>query len=67
MQYGIYPTIQSVTENEIMDVLVANQTSLVMREVGRKTLCLEIYNDISIPRVIGANEEQLFIHNGFIL
>ena len=49
--------IQGVADDKIMTRMVANTTTFFMRDIGLKTLCLEIKKDVSIPRIRNANEE----------
>jgi hypothetical protein len=51
---GVNPTtIKSITEDNILTGLVAYSTTVSARQIGWKSLGLEIYDDVSIPNVIG--------------
>jgi hypothetical protein len=59
---GVDPTmIKSITEDNILTGLVAYSTAVSARQIGPEGLGLEIYNDISIPKVIGTDQEKGFI------
>jgi hypothetical protein len=45
-------TIKSITEDNILTGLVAYSTMTSARQIGPEILGLEIYDDISIPKVI---------------
>jgi hypothetical protein len=49
--------IQHVTDNKVAMRMMADTTTLFTRDIGLKTLGLEIKKDISIPRVGRADEE----------
>ena len=53
--------IQSVAEDEIMARVVTNASTLFMRDVGLKTLSLKVEENVSIPRVRCADEEERLI------
>ena len=54
-------TIKSITEDNILTGLVAYSTVVSTRKISPKSLGLEIYDDISIPKIIGTNQEKGFI------
>jgi hypothetical protein len=54
-------TIKSITEDNILMGLVAYSTAVSARQIGPESLGLEIYDDISVPKVIGTNQEKGFI------
>ena len=59
---GVNPTtIKSITEDNILTSLVAYSTTVSDRKIGLESLGLEIYDDISIPKVIGTDPEKGFI------
>jgi len=39
----------------------------IIRKSERKLGTLEIYNDISIPRILGGNKEKMFIRKRFLI
>jgi hypothetical protein len=41
--------------------VVTNASSLFTRDVGMKTLCLKVEENVSVPRIRGADEEERFI------
>jgi hypothetical protein len=53
--------IQGFTDDEITTRMVANMSTLFMRSVRLKTLGLEVKEDVSIPRIRGADEEKSFV------
>ena len=44
-----------------MERVVTNASSLFTRDVGLKKLCLKVEENVSIPRIRGADEEERFI------
>jgi hypothetical protein len=54
-------TIKSITEDNILTGLVAYSTVISTRQIGLESLGLEIYDDISIPKIIRTNQEKGFI------
>jgi hypothetical protein len=54
-------TIKSIPEDNILMSLVSYSTSVSTRQSWLKSLGLEIYDDITIPKFISANEENGFI------
>jgi hypothetical protein len=54
-------TIKSITEDNILTGLVAYSTAVSTRQIGAKILGLEIYDDISVPKIIRTNQEKGFI------
>jgi hypothetical protein len=55
------PTIKSIPEDNILMSLVSYSMSVNTRQSWPESLGLEIYDDISIPKIIGADEEKGFI------
>jgi hypothetical protein len=53
--------IKSITEDNILMGLLAYSTTVSTRKIGSESLGLEIYDDISIPKIIGTNQEKGFI------
>jgi hypothetical protein len=53
--------IKSITEDNILTGLVAYSTVVSARQIGPESLGLEIYDDISVPKVIRTNQEKGFI------
>jgi hypothetical protein len=53
--------IKSITEDNILTGLVAYLTMISARQIGPESLVLEIYDDISVPKFIGTNQEKGFI------
>jgi hypothetical protein len=51
----------SITEDNILTGLVAYSMTVSARKIGLESLGLEIYDDISVPKVIGTNQEKGFI------
>jgi hypothetical protein len=49
--------IQNVTDGKVASRMVMNIMMFFTRDIGLKTLGLEIKNDVSIPRIIRDNEE----------
>jgi hypothetical protein len=49
--------IQSVTDDKVALRIVMNMTTFFTRDIGLKTLGLEIKKDVSIPRIERANED----------
>ena len=59
---GINTTsIQSVIQDEVLFCVVKDTTTIIMGYSGLKYLCLEINEQISIPWVSNAYQEQEFI------
>jgi hypothetical protein len=59
---GIDPMmIKSITEDDILTGLVEYSTTVSARQIGSESLGLEIYDDISVPKVIGTDQEKGFI------
>ena len=54
-------TIQGVADDKITTRMVANTSTLFMGNVRLKKLGLEVKEDVSIPRIKGADEEKSFI------
>jgi hypothetical protein len=54
-------TIKGITEDNILTCLVEYLTEVRARQIGLESLGLEIYDDISIPNVIGTDQEKGFI------
>jgi hypothetical protein len=54
-------TIQGVADDKITMRKVVNTSTLFMGSVRLKTLGLEVKEDVSIPRIRGADEENSFI------
>ena len=54
-------TIQSVTEDEITARVVTDASTLFSRDVWLKMLGLKVEENVSIPRVRGADEEERLI------
>jgi hypothetical protein len=50
--------IKSIPEDNILTYLVAYSTSVSTRQSWPESLGLEIYDDITIPKIIRANEEK---------
>jgi hypothetical protein len=58
----VNPTmIKSIPEDNILTSLVSYLTSVNTGQSGLEILGLEIYNDITIPKIIGVDEEKGFI------
>jgi hypothetical protein len=58
----VNPTmVKSITEDNILMGLVVYSTMVSTRQVGMEILGLEIYDDISVPKVIQTNQENGFI------
>jgi hypothetical protein len=58
----VNPTmIKSITEDNILAGLVAYLMIVSARQIGLESLGLDIYDDISIPKVIGTDQEKGFI------
>jgi hypothetical protein len=55
------PTIKTIPEDNILTSLIAYSTSVNTGQSWSEILGLEIYNDISIPKIISADEEKGFI------
>jgi hypothetical protein len=53
-------TIQCVTDDKVAMRMVTNTSTFFMRDIGLKTLGLEIKKDVSIPRIRRVDEEQSF-------
>ena len=53
--------IQSVTEDDITVRVMTNASMLFARDVGLKMLCLKVEENVSVPRVRGVDEEEIFI------
>jgi hypothetical protein len=54
-------TIESIPEDNILTSLVVYSTPVRTRQIGLESLGLEIYDDITIPKIIRTNEEKGFI------
>jgi hypothetical protein len=54
-------TINSITEDNILTGLVAYSMAVSAKQIGMKSLGLEIYDDVSVPKVIGMDQENGFI------
>jgi hypothetical protein len=54
-------TIKSIIEDNILTGLVSYFTMVSTRKIGMESQGLEIYDDISIPKIIGTNQEKGFI------
>jgi hypothetical protein len=50
--------IKSITEDNILMGLVAYSTMVSARQIGPESLGLEIYDDISIPKVARTDQEK---------
>jgi hypothetical protein len=58
----VNPTmIKSIIEDNILTSLVAYSMMVNARKIGPESLGLEIYDDISVPKVIKTNQEKGFI------
>ena len=55
------PTIKSIPKDNILTGLVAYSTSVSTRQSWPESLGLEIYDDITIPKIIIDDEEKGFI------
>ena len=53
--------IKSITEDNILTGLVVYLTTVSARQIGSESMSLEIYDDISVPKVIGTDQEKGFI------
>ena len=53
--------IKSVTEDNILTSLVTYTMMVSARKIELESLGLDIYDDISIPKVIETNQEKGFI------
>ena len=53
--------IKSITEDNTLMGLVAYSTPVSTGQIGMESLGLEIYDDITIPKIINADEEKRFI------
>ena len=53
--------IQGVTDDKIMTRMVANTSTLFTLSVRLKALGLEVKEDVSVPRIRGADEEKSFV------
>jgi hypothetical protein len=59
---GVNPTtIKSITKDNILMGLVTYSMAVNTRKIGIESLILEIYNDISIPKVIETDQKKGFI------
>ena len=54
-------TIKSIPEDNILTALVAYSTLVSTGQIGPESLGLEIYDDISIPKIIKTNQKKGFI------
>jgi hypothetical protein len=52
--------IQSVAKDDITVRVVTNVLMLFARDVGMKTLCLKVEENVSVPRIRGADEKERF-------
>ena len=50
--------IKSIPEDNILTGLIAYAMSVSTRQSWMESLGLEIYNDITIPKIISANKEK---------
>jgi hypothetical protein len=53
--------IKSITEDNTLTGLVAYSMAVSARKIGLESLGLEIYDNISIPKVIETDQEKGFI------
>jgi hypothetical protein len=53
--------IKSITEDDILTGLVTYVMKVNTRQIGPESLSLEIYNDISMPKVIGTDQKKGFV------
>ena len=57
-------TVQSVVEDEVTTRVVTYASTLFSRDVWLKTLGLKVKENVSIPRVRGADEKERLIGKG---
>jgi hypothetical protein len=50
--------VKSIAKDDIMTCLITNMTSFITGQCRLESLSLEIYNDISVPNIIGIDKEK---------
>jgi hypothetical protein len=64
---GLDPvSIENVFDEEVSGGLMENVTMIFLREMRPKIFCMNVDEEVSLPGVIGGDEEEVFIREIFI-